>query len=144
MSTFIRSVYEAPSGYDQIKIQSYDELLVHPGHDYKKGVTIAAGTPCLSAGDALSQITTGPNMGKFQKRNAPDPVSCIVARPVAMASYDPNNPTVNNILDLDFAVDAIFRGIVKASMVSGINSADYAALGIIDMRPAQDAMILRW
>ena len=144
MSPFgVTSIYQAAS-VDAIAKQSYDELLVHPGHDFKKGVTIAAGTPVVTVGDALSKVLTGPNTGKYQKRNGSDPVDCIAARSVSMSNYDPNNPGVNNILDMDFAIDAIFRGIVKASMVTGINSGDYASLGIIDLRPAQDALILRW
>ena len=151
MSTFFgggRSIYEtATVGYQPN--QDIEEILIHPCCDFKKGVTIAAGSHCINVGDVLGQITSaGPNMGKFTLRvsTASDgsqvPI-CIAARPAAMANYDPNFPNDNNILDTDFAIDAIFKGIVKASAVHGISSADYASFGIIDLRPYQDVLILR-
>jgi len=147
MPNLIKSVYEAPNAADFIPVQQYEEILVHPHCDFKKGVTLAAGFQHVNAGDVLGMITTGPQTGKFRVRAAASvdgsqvPV-CIAARPVQMVNYDPSLPNDNALLDVDFAIDAIFKGLVKASTVHGITSADYAAFGIVDLRPYQDVMIL--
>ena len=136
--TGISSRYTAP-GLNANDLQSIDELLAFPGHDWKAGVTLAAGTPVIAAGDILTMITTGPDTGKFRKQLTGEPAVCIAARPVQPTQYDTANPVANVMLDTDFMIDTIYSGYVKASMVHG----DLTGMDVIDLRPAQDVLIVR-
>jgi len=213
MSTFVGTRYQAPN-VRSIAEQTVAELLVHPGNEFKKGVTLAAGYPCVEVGDLLGRITA---TGKFRRyptalvhtggtgtviklkdqtlgnviappfkvgeivnvgtdntntivavnhetgeitiggsitfvadedvhlttADGAEAAVCIAARPIFSGLYDPSNPNLNNMLDVDYLVDAIFQGILKRSVLRGLDTAAVTALAAQSLMPALDAVIIR-
>jgi hypothetical protein len=56
MGGFVGVRYQAPNVHS-IAQQTIEEILLHPGREFKKGVTLAAGYPHVKVGDVLGRIT---------------------------------------------------------------------------------------
>jgi hypothetical protein len=63
MGAFVGTRYQAPNVHS-IAQQTIEEILMHPGYMFKKGVTLAAGYPHVMVGDVLARITAS---GKYRR-----------------------------------------------------------------------------
>lgn len=59
----VNSMYQAPN-VKNVAVQTIAEILRHPGHEFKKGVTAASGMPHINVGDILGVITA---TGKYRR-----------------------------------------------------------------------------